>query len=316
MAQGPTLSDLYRTMVLVRRFEERCEALYGTGDIYGSLHLCIGQEATAVGACAALRPGDLITCTYRGHGAALAKGITARACMAELYGRETGCCRGRGGSMHFADIGVGHLGAKSIVAAGIPVAVGMALAGSLEGSDRIVLTFFGEGATNQGVFHEALNLAAVWTAPCIFFCENNQYAEMTPFAKTARVPVVERGTSHGIPGVVVDGNDVEAVLRATGAAAARARQGDGPTLVEAQTYRFSGHMYGDTGTYRPPGELAARRVQDPLPIARRRLLAQGVPESEIGALEAAAEADVEDAIAFAQQSPEPQPEEVMIGVYA
>lgn len=316
MPPGPTLSKLYRTMVLIRRFEEQCEVLYAGGEIYGSLHLCIGQEATAVGACAALQADDLVTCTYRGHGVALAKGVSAKACMAELYGRQTGCCRGRGGSMHFTDVSVGHLGAKSIVAAGTPVAVGAALAARLEGSGRIALTFFGEGATNQGVFHEALNLAAVWSAPCVFFCENNQYAEMTPFAETARVPVAQRGASHGVPGVVVDGNDVEAVCRVTAEAVSRARQGGGPTLIEAQTYRFSGHMYGDTGGYRPPGELDVWRARDPLVIVRQRLLAVGVSETGIGEIEAAAGADVDEAVTFARQSPEPSPEEVMVGVYA
>ncbi len=316
MITRPVLSQLYRTMVLIRRFEERCEALYASGEIYGSLHLCIGQEATATGACAALRPDDLMTCTYRGHGAALAKGVPVAACMAEMYGRQGGCCRGRGGSMHFMDLDAGHLGAKSIVAAGAPVAVGAALAAHFEGSDRVVLTFFGEGATNQGVFHEALNLAAVWRVPCIFFCENNQYAEITPFAETARVPVAQRGASHGVPGVVVDGNDVEAVYHVTAEAVAHARQGAGPTFIEAQTYRFSGHMYGDPGAYRPSGEIDVWRARDPLVIARQRLLAQGMPESEITAIEAAAEADVDKAVAFARQSPEPSPEEVMVGVYA
>lgn len=316
MRASPSLTQLYRTMVLIRCFEQRCESLYAAGEIYGSLHLCIGQEATATGACAALRPDDVITCTYRGHGAALAKGVTPRACMAELFGREAGCCRGRGGSMHFADVAQGHLGAKSIVAAGTPVAVGAALAARLEGSDRVALTFFGEGATNQGVFHEALNLAAVWSAPCIFFCENNQYAEMTPFVETARVAAAQRGAAHGVPGVVVDGNDVEAVYDATAGAVARARRGGGPTLIEAQTYRFSGHMYGDPGAYRAPGELDAWRSRDPLLLTRQRLLAEGVPESEIRAVEEAAEAEVDDAVAFARQSPEPSPEEVLVGVYA
>jgi pyruvate dehydrogenase E1 component alpha subunit len=316
MVPGPALGQLYRTMVLIRRFEERCEALYAAGEIYGSLHLCIGQEATVTGACAVLRPDDLMTCTYRGHGAALAKGVPARACMAELFGRQTGCCAGRGGSMHFADVSVGHLGAKSIVAAGTPIAVGAALASRLEGSDRVVLTFFGEGATNQGVFHEALNLAAVWAAPCIFFCENNQYAEMTAFADTARVPVAQRGASHDIPGVIVDGNDVEAVYRVTADAVARARRGGGPTLIDAQTYRFSGHMYGDPGAYRPPGEMDVWRQRDPLALARHRLLSHGVLESEISALEAAAEAVVDDAVAFARESSDPMPQEVTAGIYA
>lgn len=316
MPPKPTLTDLYRTMVLVRRFEERCETLYARGEIYGSLHLCIGQEGTAAGACAALLADDRIVCTYRGHGAALAKGVSTRACMAELYGRQAGCCRGRGGSMHFTDVGVGHLGAKSIVAAGPPIAVGAALAARLEGSKHVVLTFFGEGATNQGVFHEALNLATVWNVPCIFFCENNQYAEMTPFTKTTRVPVAQRGASHGVPGVVVDGNDVEAVYLVTAEAVTRTRQGGGPILIEAQTYRFCGHMYGDTGSYRPIGELEIWRKRDPLVIARQRLLSQGAPEIEIYAIEAAVEVEIDDAVMFARQSPEPAPEEVMVGVYA
>lgn len=217
--------------------------------------------------------------------------------------------------MHFTDVAAGHLGAKSIVAAGTPVAVGAALAARLDGNGRVALTFFGEGATNQGVFHEALNLAAVWSAPCIFFCENNQYAEMTPFAETARVPVAQRGASHGVPGVTVDGNDVEAVYRATAEAVSRARQGGGPTLIEAQTYRLCGHMYGDTGGYRPPGELDVWRVRDPLVIARQQLLARGMSETEIRGIESAAEAEVDEAVVFARHSPEPSPEEVVVGVY-
>jgi TPP-dependent pyruvate/acetoin dehydrogenase alpha subunit len=311
------LLKLYRTMYLIRRTEERLEELYRQGEVYGSLHLCIGQEATVTGALAALRPDDYMTCTYRGHGAVLAKGTPVRAVFAELMGRRTGCCKGRGGSMLLTDLSVGNLGATGIVGAGIPIAVGAALGARLSGSDRVAITFFGDGAANQGVFHEALNLAAVWKAPCIFFCENNQYAEMTPIRKEVAVDrLADRACAYGFPGVVVDGNDVEAVFEVTAEAAARARAGEGPTLIEAVTYRLCGHMFGDPETYRSREEVEAWRRRDPLLLARERLLGRGLGPEAIQALEAQVEAEIEAAIQFARQSPEPEPEEALDYVYA
>lgn len=317
MSQRPELLDLYRMMVRIRRVEERLEELFRAGDVYGSLHLCIGQEATAAGACAALRPDDYITCTYRGHGAALAKGVPVPAVMAELFGRETGCCHGRGGSMLLTDLSRGLLFATGIVAAGIPIAVGAALGARLSGSDRVALTFFGDGATNQGVFHEALNMAGLWKLPCILFCENNLYAEMTPIREEASVErLADRGCAYGIPGVVIDGNDVETVFDATVAAATRARAGEGPTLIEAITYRLTGHMFGDTQPYRSQDEVEAWRAKEPLVVTRGRLRERGVADEVMAGVDVEVETEIQAAIAFARQSPEPRREEAMTDVYA
>jgi TPP-dependent pyruvate/acetoin dehydrogenase alpha subunit len=317
MIQRPALLDLYRMMVRIRRVEERLEELFRNGEVYGSLHLCIGQEATAVGACAALRPDDYITCTYRGHGAVLAKGVPVGPVIAELFGRETGCCRGRGGSMLLTDIQAGLLFATGIVAAGIPIAAGAALSARLSGSDRVALTFFGDGATNQGVFHEALNMAALWKLPCILFCENNLYAEMTPIHEEASIErLADRGCAYGIPGMTVDGNDVEAVFDATAGAVRRARAGEGPTLIEAITYRLAGHMYGDTQPYRSRDEVESARAKEPLLIARGRLRERGVADEVIARVDAEVEAEIQAAIDDARRSPEPRGEEATAYVYA
>ena len=254
---------------------QRLEEIFRATEIYGSLHLCVGQEATADRkACAALELDDKMTATYRWQWATLANGTPVSAVMAELFGRETGCCRGRAGSMLLTDLGVGNLGCSGIVAGAIPTAVGAALGAHLAKNNRVALTFFGEGATNQGVFHESLNMAALWKLPCILFCENNLYAEMTPISEEASIErMADRGCAYGIPGVVVDGNDVEAVYHTTAQAVARARAGQGPTLIEAMTYRLSGHMFGDTQSYRSKEEVESWRGRDPLlsgaPQARR-----------------------------------------------
>ncbi len=317
MAERPDLLHLYRMMVRIRGVEERLEQLFRTGEVYGSLHLCIGQEATATGACAALRPDDYVTCTYRGHGAVLAKGVPVDAVMAELLGRETGCCRGRSGSMLLTDLSRGLIFSTGIVGAGIPIAVGAALGARLAGNDRVALTFFGDGATNQGVFHEALNMAALWKLPCVLFCENNLYAEMTPIHEESSVErLADRGCAYGIPGVVVDGNDVEAVYDVTTEAVARARSGGGPTLIEALTYRLTGHMFGDTQAYRPREEVEAWRAKDPLLVARRRLGERGVDAEAIAKVDAEVAAEIEAALDFARRSPEPRGEEAMAYVLA
>jgi len=306
----PDLLALYRQMYAIRRVEERLEGLFKAGEIYGSLHLCIGQEATVTGACAALRPDDYITATYRGHGATLAKGTSIRAVIAELFGREVGCCHGRSGSMLLTDLAVGNLGCSGIVAGGIPMAVGAALSARLSKNNRVAVTFFGEGATNQGVFHESLNMAALWKLPCIFFCENNLYAEMTHISEEASVErMAERGCACGIPGVVVDGNDVEAVYRTTAKAVALARAGEGPTLIEAMTYRLTGHMFGDAQSYRPKEEVESWRQRDPLLAARRELHQRGTKSDALAQLHLEVEAEIEEAIVFARQSPDPNPEE-------
>jgi pyruvate dehydrogenase E1 component alpha subunit len=309
--QEPDLAVLYHKMYQIRRVEERFEELFKASEIYGSLHLCIGQEATVTGACAALRPEDYITATYRGHGATLAKGTSVRGVVAELFGRETGCCHGRSGSMLLTDLAVGNLGCSGIVAGGIPIAMGAALSARLSKNNRVALTFFGEGATNQGVFHESLNMAALWKLPCIFFCENNLYAEMTHISKEASVErMADRGCACDIPGVVVDGNDVGAVYRTTAQAVARARAGQGPTIIEAMTYRLTGHMFGDAQTYRPKAEVESWRARDPLLVARRKLEDRGVKPGTIEQIHQRVEAEIDEAIAFARQSPEPKAEEV------
>ncbi|MEW5960588.1 MAG: thiamine pyrophosphate-dependent dehydrogenase E1 component subunit alpha, partial [Chloroflexota bacterium] len=246
------LLNFYRTMRLIRDFELRAINERRAGLIPGFIHSCVGQEATAVGACAALRPDDVITSTHRGHGHLMAKGGEPRLMMAELAARSTGYCGGKGGSLHMTDFDLGILGANGIVAGGIPLAAGAALAFQLRGEARVALAFFGDGAVNEGAFHEAANLAGLWRLPLIFFCENNLYGEGTPQSKQAPLAdLSRRADGYGFPGVVVDGNDVLAVYQATRIAVARARTGDGPTFVEGKTYRFRGHYEGDPMVYRP-----------------------------------------------------------------
>lgn len=312
----PDLLELYRRMRRIRRTEETLEELFKQGEVYGSLHLCIGQEATAVGACAALRQDDYITCTYRGHGAVLAKGTPLPAVMAELLGRETGACRGRGGSMLLTDLEHGVLYATGIVGGGLPISLGAGLGARLAGNGRVALTFFGDGATNQGTFHETLNMAGLWNVPCVFFCENNLYAEMTPTAKGSRVDhIADRGCACAVPGVTVDGNDVEAVYEVTRQAVDRARRGEGPTLIEALTYRMTGHMFGDTQAYRPKDEMEQWRAKDPLVVARHHLTERRVSTETVDRVDAEVEAELQAALAFARSSPEPQRTEATTYVY-
>lgn len=312
------LRRLHRSMVLIRLFEERLAKLYAEGLLRGSLHLCIGQEATAAGGCAALRPDDYMTCTYRGHGQSLAKGMSPRAAMAELLGKAAGCCKGRGGSMHLTDASIGHLGENAIVAAGLPIAAGAAFSSKMLRTGRVALTYFGEGATNQGVFHEALNLAAAWELPVIFFCENNVYAEMTPIDKEVKVKnMAARAEGNGIPSVQVDGNDVLAVYEAVRAAAERARAGGGPTFIEGHTYRLIGHMVGDPEVYRSKAEVEERRAKDPIPRFRRALVESfGFSSGAVEAIEREAAAAVDDAEAFARAAPAPDPATAAEDIYA
>jgi TPP-dependent pyruvate/acetoin dehydrogenase alpha subunit len=312
------LSGLYYTMLLIRAFEERLTKLYEEGLLRGSLHLCIGQEATAAGGCAALHREDYMTCTYRGHGQSLAKGLAPRAAMAELMGRATGCCKGRGGSMHLTDVSVGLLGENAIVAAGLPIACGAAFSAKFRGSGQVALTFFGEGATNQGVFHEALNLAAAWELPVIFFCENNVYAEMTPIADEVKVEhMVARAEGNGVPAVQVDGNDVLAVFEVTRAAVERARQGSGPTFIEAHTYRLVGHMIGDPEVYRSKSEVEEWRAREPIVRFREALATEhGFDAESLVALEASAVQAIDDAEAFGRSSPPPEATSALEYVYA
>lgn len=312
------LGALYRRMVLVREFELRAIKERRDGLIPGFIHSCVGQEASAVGATAALNSDDFITSTHRGHGHLIGKGGDPKYMMAELAARSAGYCLGRGGSLHISDFDIGILGANGIVGGGIPIAVGAAQAFQMRGESRVALAFFGDGAVNQGAFHEAANLAGLWDLPVIFFCENNLYGEGTPQDKQAPITdLAERAASYGFPGVIVDGNDVLDVYEATREAVERARAGEGPTFIEAKTYRFRGHYEGDPMVYRKPGELEAWRKRDPIPTFRKRLLEAGVfSEERLEAVEADVQAELDEAVAFAEQAPEPEEAEALAGVYA
>jgi acetoin:2,6-dichlorophenolindophenol oxidoreductase subunit alpha len=312
------LVRMYRMMLLIRRFEERATQFFMNGQIRGSFHPCIGQEATAVGGCFALRRDDYMTCTYRGHGQALAKGLDAREAMAELLGRRTGCSKGKGGSMHFTDPRIGLLGENAIVGAGAAIINGAGLTAQLDKTDRVGLTFFGDGATNQGVFLEAINLAAVWHLPVIYFCENNLYSEMTPIAAMVRGDsLAARAAAFGFATATVDGYDPIAVYDTTLAAVERARTGGGPTFIEAMTYRLVGHMVGDSEPYRTKQEVAEWRQRDPVAVFPRRLVEQfGVSEELIRRIDASVAAEIEEIAGFAQESPWPDPSEVAEDVWA
>lgn len=311
------LLHLYRQMLLVREFELRAIAERRAGLIPGFIHSCVGQEATAAGACAALQPEDVITSTHRGHGHLVAKGGEPKYMMAELAARTDGYCGGKGGSLHMTDFNLGILGANGIVGGGIPIAVGAGLTFQQKREPRVALSFFGDGATNEGSFHEALNLAGLWKLPVIFFCENNLYGEGTPQAKQAPVAdLAIRASSYAMPGVTVDGNDVLAVYEATQAAADRARAGGGPTLIEGKTYRQRGHYEGDPMVYRSKAEMDEWKGRDPVVAFRARLLAEaGIPAAEVIAIEQAVQAALDEAVAFAAASPRPEPEMALAGVY-
>ena len=307
--------EAYRRMLRIRKFEEEGTRLYTAGMIPGAYHASIGQEAAIVGACLALRDDDFITGTHRSHGHPIGKGAKLDALMAELMGKSTGICKGRGGSMHLTDSSVGVLGESAIVGGGIPLAAGAALAAKVRGTDQVGLTFFGDGASNQGTFHETLNLAAVWKLPAIFFCENNRYAVTTSVAASHGQPkIARRADAYGMPGVSVDGQDVTAVYEATQAAVDRARRGEGPSLIEAQTYRFDEHQVGlnvPGDPYRPPDEVQAFiRNRDPLVLFRQVLLGCGLADADLDALETEVRKDVANAIQFAQDSPLPDPTSV------
>lgn len=279
--KGETLADWYRRMVEIRLFENKTQELFAQGRVQGTTHLCQGQEGTIVGAVAALGPDDYMTITYRGHGHALARGMSIEAAFGELMGRSTGCCRGVGGSMHFTDVSLGLLGAFAIVGAGLPVALGAAMASKRLGQDRVAITFMGDGATNIGTFHETLNMASVWDAPVVFVIENNLYGEYTPMRHTTPLDdLAVRAGAYAMPGVVVDGQDAELVHAEVSRAIERARRGEGPTLIEAKTYRYSGHSRTDPAKYRPPGELDAWKQRDPITILGDRLAAAGQLSTE------------------------------------
>jgi acetoin:2,6-dichlorophenolindophenol oxidoreductase subunit alpha len=312
------LGELFRRMTLVREFELRAIAERRGGLIPGFIHSCVGQEATAVGACLALEPGDVITSTHRGHGHLIGKGGDPRHMMAELAARSAGYCLGRGGSLHISDYSLGILGANGIVGGGIPIAVGAGLAFSIRKEPHVALAFFGDGATNEGSFHEAANEAGVWKLPVVFFCENNLYGEGTPQHQQAAVAdLAVRAAAYGFAGVTVDGNDVLAVYQATCAAAAKARAGGGPTFIEAKTYRTRGHYEGDPQVYRSTAEIEEWKGRDPIPAFRVRLIEAGVfSDGELEELQGSVMQQLDEAVQFASAAPRPKQEDALSGVYA
>jgi pyruvate dehydrogenase E1 component alpha subunit len=310
---------MLRQMLTIRRFEERASADYLAGKIHGVVHCYIGEEAVAVGVCSALAPGDRIISTHRGHGHCIAKGADLNRMAAELYGRQTGYCKGKGGSMHIADFGIGMLGANGIVAGGIAIVTGAGLAAQMEGKGGVAVSFFGDGASNAGPFHECLNIAATWKLPMIYVCENNLWAAQTTAASTQALPdVAARAAAYGIPGVVVDGNDVFAVHQAAHAAAERARAGAGPSLIECKTYRWRAHTErrGQPDP-RDPAEVAAWQRRDPIALLAGRLTEQGeLGEAGLKAIESEVMQALDAAIAFAEASPLPLPAHATDDVFA
>jgi len=285
--QDADLLELYSRMLLIRRFLEKVDSLYRQGKVHGPAHLGLGQEAIAVGAASVLRPDDQSIGTYRGHAHALARGASPEAILAELLGRAGGICAGKGGSMHITDVERGYYGSFAIVGAHLPIAVGLAWANRIRCTEQVTVCFFGDGAANIGAFHEALNLAALWSLPVVFVCENNQYMEYSPISAMIPVqrPAADRASAYGLARLVVDGNDVEAVRTVVGDAVQAARRGDGPALIEADTYRLKGHSAADAGAYRPAEEVAEWAARDPLPRAYAALQAAGHDELDLMAID-------------------------------
>lgn len=311
---------MLRQMLTIRRFEEQASEGFQTGDIYGVVHAYIGEEAVAVGVCEALRDGDQIISTHRGHGHCIAKGADLNRMMAELYGRQDGYCKGKGGSMHIADFGIGMLGANGIVAGGISIITGAGLAAQMDGAGGVAVGFFGDGASNAGPFHESINIAATWKLPVIFVCENNLWAVNTRASDSVATPdVAARAAGYGIPGVIVDGNDVEAVHEAAQQAVARARAGEGPTLIEAKTYRHRRHTErADQPDARPADEIAAWMARDPIDLLIKRLQEQQgqLADDELEAIQAEVRTSIRTAVAFAEASPFPTLESALDDVFA
>ncbi len=301
-------------MLEIRHCEERIQELFLENVIRGTTHLCIGQEGVSVGMAAVLDVprGDTVTCTYRGHGHALALGLPLRSMMAEMMGKEAGCCKGKGGSMHLTDMSIGLIGTFAIVGAGLPVTNGAALTAQIKGTGAVSISIFGDGAPNIGAWHEAVNLAAVWKLPCVFLCENNLYAEYSPYEATAPVPnVADRAAAYGIPGVIVDGQDAEAVYETLTAAFEHARAGKGPTLVEAKTYRYKGHSRTDPAAYRKAGELDEWLKRDPINILAERMKAAGqLTDSQFQQIDKQAQDTVQEATTWALEQPYPALEAV------
>jgi len=310
------LTELYRQLYTIRVFETRCVRLYRQGLIRGYFHPYLGEEAIGVGVCAALEPRDYITSTHRGHGHCIARGADLKPMVAELLGRETGYCKGRGGSMHIADVSAGNLGANGIVAGGIPIGLGAALGTSIRGEDRVTVVFASDGASNNGVFAESLNMAGAWRLPLLMVIENNQYAVSTPIETVTREPdLYKRGLGYGIESFKVDGNDVLAVHERARDAVEQCRKGEGPVLMEAKTYRQTGHHVNDPGHYMPRERLEYYMGRDPVKLGRQYLLEMGgADEAEAKELEAAVEKAMEEAVEFAVNSPQPSVDEFLTQV--
>jgi pyruvate dehydrogenase E1 component alpha subunit len=313
-----TLLRLYEQMVVIRGVEKAAYDLFMTGLVKGTTHLAAGQEAVAVGASAALRDDDYVVATYRGHHHAIARGATPFECLAELMSKATGLNKAKGGSMHLTKADHGMLGSYAIVGSHLPIAAGAAWSAKLRGTDQVAVAFFGDGATNIGAFHEALNLAAVWKLPVLFVCENNFYMEYTPIRSVTSVvnPAADRASAHGLPAQVIDGNDVAVVHDAVAQAAERARAGDGPTIIEAQTYRHYGHSRADPAKYRPSDEVAHWMQRDPLDVAKSRLTELGVTDGDIADADGRAARIVEEAIEEAKAAPDADPADALTDVWA
>jgi pyruvate dehydrogenase E1 component alpha subunit len=309
--------ELYKNMVTIRRFEEKVSELFAKGAIPGFVHLYIGQEAVAVGVCANLRKEDYIVSTHRGHGHCIAKGANLNKMMAELFGKASGYCKGKGGSMHIADYGSGILGANAIVGANIPIAAGAAFAAKFRGTDQVGVAFFGDGASSTGAFHEGINIAAAWKLPAIFVCENNLYAISTRANRTIPVRnIADKAAAYGIPGVVVDGMDVIAVYDAAHEAVERAKKGEGPTLIECKTYRFCGSFEGDPQLYRSKEEREEWRKRDPLNFGRKLVETGHMTDAELDRIELEIKSAIEEAVKYASESPYPGSEEATTDLFA
>ena len=311
------LADMYEKMMLTRTFEETAAKLFTQGKVHGTAHFCIGEEASGIGVCAALQPQDQIYATHRGHGQSIGKGMDVKRMMAEFLGKATGVCRGKGGCMHIAELAVGNLGANGIVAGGIPIAVGSALSAKMQGIDRVVVDFFGDGATNEGSFHEALNLASIWKLPGLFVCVNNQYGMFTHASRHMAIQdIAARASSYGLPGRSVDGNDIFQVYEAALQAREYVRT-QGPLLLVTNTYRIMGHSKSDANVYRTREEVEEWRKRCPLKRMKERLLAEGLfSAAELQDIETRAERTIREALEFAEASPEPALETATEDVYA
>jgi pyruvate dehydrogenase E1 component alpha subunit len=309
---------MYRKMLEIRLFEEKVFDLYGQNLVPGTIHLYAGEEAVAVGVCSNLSKDDYITSTHRGHGHCIAKGADLKRTMAEILGKKTGYCKGKGGSMHIADFSVGMLGATAVVGAGLPIAVGAALSAKLRKTSQVVACFFGEGASNQGTFHESINIASVWSLPVVFVCENNLYAMGTRQSIIMNIQnVADRAAAYGIPGTIVDGNDVLAVYEAARKAFERARTGLGPTLIECKTYRHKGHSRVDPAKYRPREEVEQWLAKDPVKLLKQTIVEDEILTiAEIDNIEKEVAEEVADAVKFALMSPYPKGEEALDDVYS